>query len=204
MKKEVTVVEVNNVGVFPPVINLIYNLLNNGHKVNFIGSGLVDLPKEIVQDKMFSSIEIRDKKHQRSPFLFKRLLDRIQMEHKTKTAVVEQMKHSDILWTTSYNTVKALGSLVTEYQNVMQFMELADKGYLINRIIEFPLAEYARKSWKIVVAEKNRAYIEKAIWGLKRMPYVLPNKPYRLSTGEITAEMLPALEKMQKEKRKIP
>ncbi len=203
MAKEVTVVEVNNIGVFPPVINLIYNLLNNEHRVNFVGSGLVELPTDIARNTFFNAIEIRDVKHSRSPFIAKRFIDRKKLESRTRTAVIEQMKHSDILWTTSYNTVKVLGSLVTQYKNVMQFMELADKGYLFKHIIEFPLDEYARKAWKIVVAEKNRAYIEKAIWGLKKLPYILPNKPYNLSTGNVTEDMLPSLDKILNEKRKI-
>ena len=203
MKKEITVVEVNRIGVFPPVISLIYNLLRNDHKVNFIGTGLIDLPDEIVRNEKFTGIEIRDASYKRSSFILNRYIDRKILENKTRSTVIEQMEHSDILWTTSYNTVKILGDLVIRYKNVMQFMELADKGYLFKHIIKFPLDGFARKSWKVVVAEKNRAYIEKAIWGLDKLPYVLPNKPYALTTGEVTEDMYPALKVIQQEKRKI-
>ena len=105
MIKEITVVEVNNIGVFPPVLNLIYNLLNNGYKVNFIGSGLIELPENVLASKGFNGIEIRNVNHTRSRFIVRRFLDRKKLEKRTKKFVVEQMKHSDIMWTTSYNTV---------------------------------------------------------------------------------------------------
>lgn len=203
MKKEVTVVEVNNVAVFPPVINLLDNLINNGHKVNFIGRGLNALPKRITDSPNYNGIEVRKSDYKRSPFVIKRFIDRCLLERKTRKAVIEQMRHSDVLWTTSYNTVKTLQEVCVQYKNVMQFMELADKGYTFNKITQFPLDEYARKTWKIVVAEKNRAYIEKAIWGLNKLPEILPNKPYYLETGEITEDMTRPLDIIKSEKRKI-
>lgn len=203
MKKEVTVVEVNNVAVFPPVINLLENLLNNGHKLNFIGMGLEALPDRISKSANFTGIEVREASYRRSSFIVKRYIERRKLEKKTRMAVKEQMEHSDVLWTTSYNTVKTLQEMVIQYKNVMQFMELADKGYTFKHVTQFPLKEYAQKSWKVVVAEKNRAYIEKAIWGLSKLPEVLPNKPYYLETGEITEEMIKPLEKIKSEKRKI-
>lgn len=203
MKKEITVVEVNNVAVFPPVINLLENLLNNGHKVNFIGMGLEALPGRIIDNELFNGIEIRKSSHNRSAITIKRFIDRRILEKKTKNAVIEQMKHSDVLWTTSYNTVRALQELSIQYKNVMQFMELVDKGYSFRNLTQFPLAEYARKSWRVVVAETNRAYIEKALWGLERLPYVLPNKPYYLETGNISKDMVMPLDVIRSEKRKI-
>ena len=69
MKKEVTVVEVNNVAVFPPVINLLENLLNNGHKLNFIGMGLEALPDRISKSANFTGIEVREASYRRSSFI---------------------------------------------------------------------------------------------------------------------------------------
>ena len=54
----------------------------------------------------------------------------------------------------------------------------------------------------MVVPEENRAYIQKVGWNLENLPYVLPNKPYYLKSGEIKDDMIPVIEEMKKEKRK--
>ena len=71
------------------------------------------------------------------------------------------------------------------------------------RCIKFKLDKYARSAWKVVVAEENRAYIQKVGWNLKRLPYVLPNKPYHLDYDEITEDMKLVINQMQQESRKI-
>lgn len=68
--------------------------------------------------------------------------------------------------------------------------------------MKFNIKHYAQEAWKIVVPEENRAYIQKVGWNLEKLPYVLPNKPYYLKSGEVQEDMLPVIEEMKREKRK--
>lgn len=203
MKKEITVVEVNKISDFPPVINLLDNLISNGHKVNFIGTATEDLPQRLLSSELLRITEVRDKRYRRSRFILKRAIDRCLLEKKTVKAVEENMLHSDILWTTSYNSLKTLRGNVLKYVHVLQLMELVDKGYSFRNLIEFPINEYAKKAWKVVVPELNRAYIEKTIWALEKKPVVLPNKPYNLTIETGGNQLTEFHKRMERENRKI-
>ena len=96
--------------------------------------------------------------------------------------MARQMQHHDVLWTTTDATVRELGDIVLDYCHVMQVLELIrdiPKFPYQNRIMSH-LDRYAKKAWKVVVPEYNRAYIQQVWWELDRTPVVLPNKPYRL------------------------
>lgn len=200
--RKVTIVEVNPVVLYPPVISVIKNIMNKGIKVDFVGNGINELEEEIKKDINFYGLEIGIGLSDGN-VLFSKIKNRINLINRVKVLVKESMQHSDLLWTTSYNTIRILGDDVTKYKHVMQLLELVERGFYVNNRFEFPLADYARKAWKVVVCEKNRAYIHKAMWGLEKLPIVLPNKPYDLTTKQITQEMLKPIDIMQKEERKI-
>lgn len=200
--KEITMMEGNSVTAYPPIISLIENILHKGYKINFVGNGISKLSRDILDNPNFNGMEIGCEINGTINIL-RRIPMRFYVNHKARKYVRESMKHSELLWTNSYEAVKTLGKMVTNYKHVMQFMELVDNGYIYKKIIRFPLVDYAKKAWKIVVCEKNRAYIHKAMWGLNSLPYVLPNKPYNISTYEITSEMVKPLEIIKNEKRKV-
>ena len=84
-------------------------------------------------------------------------------------------------------------------------MELIDWCPLFtkDRFFKFRIDNYARLAWKTVVPERNRAYIQKAQWNLKRTPYILPNKTYYSHEIRHPDEMKDVLLELQNEKRKI-
>ena len=87
----------------------------------------------------------------------------------------------------------------------MQLMELVQWYPLFGKstFLKFSIDKCARKAWKLVVPEINRAYIQKAWWKLDKLPYVLPNKPYQIEPGEIPQSMEGVVNKIKNEKRKI-
>lgn len=202
--KTMTIVEVNRVIDYPPVLNLVENLLANGNKVKLISYGNEKLPSIILSHPYFKNIPLTlEEKGDSGKNILGHAMLRKKLVSETKTLVDREMKDSDILWTTSSNTVRILTKNILKYKNVMQLMELMQYGYWYKKLIKYPIDEYARKSWKVVVPEENRAYIQQAWWNLPKTPYVLPNKPYYLEPGILTKEVLLSLEKIKKEKRKI-
>lgn len=201
---KVVIVEGYNVADYPPIINLIENLINHEHMVVLISCGCDLLPDKLLECQRLRCVQLLPyfKSGEGTSFL-KRIKNRIFLKIKLPTVVKTEMQDADVLWTTSFLTIRMLGRDILKYKNVMQLMELIQKGYRYRKIFRYPIENLARKSWKVVVPEENRAYIEKTWWHLKRLPYVLPNKPYNLDPGSPSEDMLSVLEKMKKEKRRI-
>lgn len=201
-RKTIVVVCLSDILRLPPVIHLVDNLLNNGHKVHLVGCMLEKLPQNILDHTQFSKYEVSLKQ---GTGLITSLYNRFIRGIKGNKAVKEAMKNADILWTTTDGTVKILGKTVQQYRHVMQLMEM-EEWLPVSKyfpFIRFPIDKYAQRAWKVVVPEINRAYIQQAWWDIKNTPYVLPNKPYRIEAGEPTTDMMPAIEKIKNEKRKI-
>ena len=80
------------------------------------------------------------------------------------------MKNHDILWTTTDRTARDLGPVLFKYKHVMQLMELIyDIPYFPRqKIIQSNIKKYAKKAYKVVVPEYNRAQIINAWWGLEK------------------------------------
>lgn len=198
--KKVTVVEVNDISMYPPVQNLVEVLLDLGYKVDLIG-GNADKVSDIIRNnpecRIFETPMIRGISKT------KKWKNRIKLHMYIKDKVKESMSDSDFLWTTSMNTIRSVGKAALRYKNILQLMELARYGYAFHKLIKFPIDDLARRSWKTVVPEINRAYIQKTWWRLEKTPYVLPNKPYSIDPGVLTPQLRQAMVQMENEKRKI-
>lgn len=202
--KTITIVEVNNVMDYPPIISLVKNLLNNGNRVKLIAYNANELMDEIHDKKNFSYYSLKHTEEgDAGKNILKHIIKRITLSNEVRTEVKKAMLDSDILWTTSNNTVRVLGKDILKYKNVMQLMELMQYGYFYKKILKYNIEDLARKSWKVVVPEENRAYIQRAWWNLKELPYILPNKPYSIDDYEISDDMYGALERIRNEKRRI-
>ena len=202
MQKTITVAHVGNILTYPPVISLLENLLENDNKVILICGTNPDRMPSLLRDDNLETVYIEENNAQS---IYKKIerntIYRLRYIHAVRTA----MNVSDILWTTTDVTVKVLGDEVLKHRHVMQLMELIETmpRFRNPSIIRFPIEKYAKKAWKVVVPQKDRAYIQKTWWGLKDVPYVLPNKPYSLDYGDITEEMEAAARKMAQDGRKI-
>ena len=151
--KTVTIVEVNDVSIYPPVQNLMHVLLHKGYAVNLIGTNVSHLAPDITQSPQYKGYELPPSDYKT---VFGKVKYRFDVHRLVNGWVDECMQDSDYLWTTSMQSVRALGKHVLKYKNVMQLMELAQYGYSFHRLVKFPVDEYARLSWKTVVPEINR------------------------------------------------
>ncbi len=200
--KRVVVVHLNNILLCPPVIQLVDNLLSNGHVVYLVSSHITELPERLLGHPC---LQYTDIPRPNGNSLTDKLC-RWKIRSKISKATVKRyMEKGDILWTTTDLCVRTLGRLVFGYRHVMQLMELEEWYPMFGntRWLRFPIGKYAKRAWKTVVPEVNRAYIQKTWWNLDRTPCVLPNKPYRLDPGEVSQDMQAALDKIKNEKRKV-
>lgn len=193
----ILVVNLFDIDKLPPVRSLVENLLENDHKVTLISYGNFESKQKInlnyIQIEKFKSNNIT-----------KKMLHFYTRKKRLRKLVNEQMKSNDILWTTTDLTVRELGNTVLRYKHIMQLMELINDIPAVpyQKIIKTNLKRYAKSAWKVVVPEYNRAHIVKTWWGLKTLPSILPNKPYRIELENIS-ENIVGLEDIRKEKRKI-
>lgn len=202
--QNIIIVHIGNVMQFPPILNLMENLLKTGRRVRLISSHTEELPDRILQHPHFQKAEITSPEGN-APLV------RLRRRYEVNAAYRKALRHYDdgkcILWTTTDLTVRGLDREILRFsgRHVMQLMELEQSMPLFKgaKVLKYPIAEYAQRAWKVVVPEVNRAYIQKAWWNLKDVPTVLPNKPYDLDPGKETEGIQRALDEMRKEKRKI-
>ena len=204
-KKSILLVHCHEISLFPPVLNLLENLLCNDHKVTLITKDEDNLFHKT--DSHLQVIRIRSAKRKTAAG---NLLLHGRFQRKLRHVVTRQMQCHDVLWTTTDAAVRELGDTVLDYCHVMQIMELIrdiPKFPYQNKIM-FHLERYAKRAWKVVVPEYNRAYIQQVWWNLDQTPVVLPNKPYRLpdsfvSTGSEKKQIQSLEEEMENEPRRI-
>ena len=187
---------------YPPVLSLIWNLLNNGHIVTLITRDPNQTSKQI-NHQHFRAILLPI--YSDGSSLYRQTYTYFKRNKIMRNQVRQEMKCNDILWTTTDTTARGLGSLVFDYKHIMQLMEL------VYKIPRFPninhcmvsLAGYAQKAYKVVVPEYNRAHILKTWYRLDKLPCVLPNKPYISNFSDIPNDLKPLIADMQIEPRKI-
>ncbi|MDD2588266.1 MAG: hypothetical protein PHY60_05195 [Atopobiaceae bacterium] len=204
MPCSVAIVDTFRITDYPPIISLVENLLCNGHEVHLIGNCSSKLPELVLSNQHFHAHEISHYDGMASgQSAYEKFVNRSRTKEEVIAAVRSVMSTTDVLWTTSANAVRTLGDVVLDYRHVMQLMELQQYCYMYKKHIKVDIDKYARQAWKVVVPEINRAYIQQVWWGLKETPTVLPNKPYYTNPGEPSQEMIPFLEKMRDEDRRV-
>ena len=113
-----------NVMYYPPVLNLIECLLNNGYKVKLISEGTKDLPAIISDSPLFQSVEIGTTSK-------RDIISRLR-KRSIKTRAFQQelakIGDGDIVWTVNPLAVRTLGKMLLRYsdRHVMELMELTD------------------------------------------------------------------------------
>ncbi len=204
-KKLITVVCLHSIFDYPPVISLVKCLLDLGYKVNLISYNVEKLERCVLDNPNFS---YRTKEYYWKPGIADKVKKTILNTKFGKKEIKPAIEDSDLIWIATDATLRYLGKTVKGSKYVLQLMELLERYYIVSKKVklEFPISEYAKNAWKIVVPEINRAYIQKAWWNLDKTPIVLPNKPY-INTlpdeKELPEEIKEKLEIIKSEKRKV-
>jgi glycosyltransferase involved in cell wall biosynthesis len=104
-------------------------------------------------------------------------------------------KKGDVVWFGSAGTAIALKKSVSNRKYVMSVLELYDRYPFYKKGI----AKLAPNASAVIACELNRARIMKIWYGLRDLPFVMPNKPYFELQSECSAK-IESLRKILKEK----
>ena len=194
----------DNIILCPPAINVLENLLDQGHTVKLMSYNADQLDKELLGNNALSTIDLGRRVNPKNQ------LQKYALRYKKRGFIRKYLqkyrKDFDLIWATSEITVRECGVLLLDCKYVMQLMELVNYVPLFGNqtLFQFDIAKYARAAYKVVVPEYNRAHIIKARWELDKLPTILPNKPYRVDLpGEHSKEATKIITMLKNERRKI-
>lgn len=91
------------------------------------------------------------------------------------------LSSSDLVWYIYSYTANAVHEIVAHYRYVIHYFEYTSQKYSWKYRLLYPSynqTEFAKGAIGIVHCEYNRAQIFRAINGLDKSPFVIPNKPY--------------------------
>lgn len=171
-KGKIIIVHYGNLVNIPPIISNIFILNKLGYEVVLIDNGVNETLSNIFHKLgiRFYQLKLNEQGRFRkiiNVFKYKKLIKNIlQVE-------IQDNEH-DLLWVEDARMFVILGSLVKKYRFILQISELYNEFPLYVRSIKKII-----KSAKVVfIPEYNRAIMYKIWYGLKKMPIVLPNKPF--------------------------
>lgn len=160
---------------YPPVLALCEALVDLGHSVTVLARNCSSIPSELASNKLLSPVELGSR-----PSGATRVINDVIVELRIKKFCHEHASEYDFVWTTTDTTARACGKELYGVRHVLQLMELTEYVPLVTkRDMPFHstiVPELARRAYRVVVPEYNRAFIQQAWWKLERTPAVLPNK----------------------------
>ena len=177
--RKIVVVYLGNVNSVPPVRSLLSSL----SLFDFIETHLI-ITKDGIQDKdplretLFC--HFIDEEYRKDLSISSKILRTKRLRKKLWQAIDDVYEEDSLLWVISDVSIKNLGKKLLNYNYVLQLFELIDRAFLIPKykIGNTHIERFANAAKQVIVPEYNRAHITKAWWGLKKLPFVLPNKPF--------------------------
>lgn len=165
---------------YPPVLSIVYVLLEKDYKVVYIGNYTDEDRKRDLEKRGVLFIPMVKLKEDGS--LFKKLMQKLAFRKQVSTYLkTADISANDYLWLFHTETLCLLHKTVNYYRVIFHPLEftlpVASWKYKVLSP-SLNLAESVRRASKVVCCEYNRAQITKGMYALERMPFVLPNKMY--------------------------
>lgn len=164
----------------PPVISSLLALSDLGHDVTLLTVGIDEHWSKELQNRNIS-IKIFPDLKKRTFFIIK-----IYEYYRFKKSVSTYLNSIDtsnvLLWVIGGTTICALGDALLSYNYVLQIQELHENDILLGKCFQKILP----KAKAIFVNEYNRACIYQVKYGLKKRPFIIPNKPYFIDKVDVT------------------
>ncbi|MBE6643077.1 MAG: glycosyltransferase family 4 protein [Ruminococcaceae bacterium] len=178
----ITFILKGGIQILPPMLPRIVQFAEKKHNVNFICTTIVDEHRSVLEKMGVKCFETKHKntvlkKHSK-------IRDWMGFRKNVWQIVEKEGLGEGILYVCSADTALALGKKLKKYRYALQSNELYDT----NEFYRKNLKDYAVGAVAFVVPEYIRANIFMYWYGLKKMPYVIPNSPYissDVTEGEI-------------------
>lgn len=162
----------------PPLVSLVKTMVGIGIIPTVITTGLNDEYKQYFEDHNIKYYTI--------PFSLTRTrFSRLKNYVKGKTwgrrvnkLISTFSREETLLWIEGNYTFSALDPhLINSYKHVLQIQEMFNDSGLKGVLYKGVIKKLSKGALAIFVPEYNRAFFYKLDFGLKKLPYILPNKP---------------------------
>ena len=162
----------------PPLVSLVKTMVGIGIIPTVITTGLNDEYKQYFEDHNIKYYTI--------PFSLTRTrFSRLKNYVKGKTwgrrvnkLISTFSREETLLWIEANYTFSALDAhLINSYKHVLQIQEMFNDSGLKGVLYKGVIKKLSKGALAIFVPEYNRAFFYKLDFGLKKLPYILPNKP---------------------------
>lgn len=175
MYKKVYYVVKSELHYYPPCLSQIRMLNDAGVDVTAVYGSSKSTAIDILKNDGIECVELVDTRGK-----FKGKLDKIYNWWTYRRSLVKYLKtidrKSSLLWFGNVESYLPLLGHLNKYHTAVSFLELLHlrsfKSWLMGKIV--------KKNVFITACEETRSYIMRDNWSLDKLPYIIPNKPYRI------------------------
>ncbi|QAR29920.1 hypothetical protein EQP59_00370 [Ornithobacterium rhinotracheale] len=163
---------------YPPILSVLKILAQLNCHVTMLG---YCSSKELIEELQKMNIhyeEVVVDKVQTNP------VKKFQSMFKNKSQVEQFIKRNydddTVVWVFGNENGWRMNSIIKNYRTIlylfeMPFFKVPMKYRLV--VPNLDLKQNVKSAWRVVCCEYNRAKITQAVFGLKKTPYIIPNKP---------------------------
>lgn len=158
-----------------PIISIAQAFYAGGHNVEVVCGNISSLLKEELKAAGLSilSLNLVDPENGiQTGNVFEKLYKWAMFRWKTKRILTK--KTPDLLYLATADTAIALRGLFSNFKYVLHLRELYDELPHYMKLLRKP----SQQAHRVVVPEENRAYLYYHFLNLKKIPTVIPNKPF--------------------------
>lgn len=172
---KIIVITKSKIKDIPPVISVAHILSELGHSVNVITSEVNPKTAEGFNKK---GIEYTVFPYANASHPFKKMYEYIMFRKKVLDYL--RLADFDLLWIEGAHTLLSLGEGIKQYKYILQISELHENSKTQLKAI----GNVIHDAYAVFMPEYNRAAIYRAWFKLKKMPFILPNKPQYICNDE--------------------
>ena len=173
MKKIVYVVK-NKLHYYPPCISQIRMLNDLGYDVDVLYGTSDSNILEILTSENIKCIKIPNISDDNSSIM-KKVNIWLNYRKEMKKIIKKYDCNNTLFWFGTAESCLPLKGLLKNKKYICFVLELLDEYKLKLRLLKTLM----QNAIAVCVCENTRAYLQQNWWGLKELPYVFPNKPYR-------------------------
>jgi len=186
MKNRVILTMIYDIKLFPPVISICNILSELNYEIVYIGScSDVNTEKNLIEKNRV--------RFYKTSLYGGNGMQRVIQQWKYRKQVLKILKteynqKNTYLWLLHSETVSLFSDVLDCYDTISHLFEFKNPSQKLAYKILNPFSSFEfdlKKSKKIICCEYNRAHITRVIYGLDRLPYILPNKPYNKLSEEV-------------------
>lgn len=162
----------------PPLVSLVKTMVNHGVIPTVITCGLNEDFLEFFRENRIEYYIVPFALTRDRFSSYKNYLKAKRWGKTVNKLITRFSPKNTLLWIEGNYTFTALNTkLVNSYKHVLQIQEMFDDPGLKGRFYKNVILKLTKEAEAVIVPEYNRAFFYKLQFNLKRLPFILPNKP---------------------------